>query len=53
MLNKLRDLLGLCKHKWEVYKFRNILNPRNQIIGFMYVKECQRCGKSKITKYYV
>lgn len=47
MLEAIRKFFGLCQHKWVVISEQTIgyKEPREKIIGRLYVQKCEHCGK--------
>ncbi len=45
----LKQLLGICEHKWKLLSTNKILQERKYIIGCVYNLQCEKCGEIKFT----
>lgn len=52
-MRNLKQLLGICEHKWETISTRELLNENDKIIGFFCVLKCKNCGYLKKKKLEV
>lgn len=43
----LKQLLGLCEHKWKVYSEHNLVTSNGAVSGAVLILQCEKCGKIK------
>ena len=43
----LKQLLGICEHKWKIYAHGEIENENGQKIHDKIILQCEKCGKIK------
>jgi len=48
-MRTLKQLLGLCEHKWKVISYNEIQNEGYKI-GMNYHLQCEKCGLVKSKK---
>ena len=57
-MRNLKQLLGICKHVWEIESKKEVANKKEfnnrvmkKCIGLVYILKCNKCGKLKYMAY--
>ena len=52
-MRNLKQILGICEHKWATYQIINVVGDDSKYIrGKDYVLKCEKCGKIKVKRVY-
>lgn len=45
--------LFFCPHSYKLQDRRDMISNSKQIVGFLVVLKCEKCGRFKVRKFYV